>query len=1004
MHHAVSTPPGSAARAALRDCIAEAKDGDGLAPVTVAVPSPYAGLSLRRLLGSEPQGLVNVAFIPLARIAELLGAPSLAAAGRRPLSPALRREALRVVLTRAGGLFSPIAGHPTTIRSLDRTLADLRPCDEDSLVQLEAASPRAKEIVHLYRRLRSRLEGDFYDDHDLGAAAAEVVRAGSPALADLGQVIVFCPRRLTPATVALIEALGPAATVIETVTEPGAHPAGDVIVGCADPDEEVRAAIRGVMERLAGPRHTPLHRMAILHPPAGRYAARLHQQLAAAGIPHNGPAARSLAHTLAGRALLGLLELCAGGLGRNELATWLASAPVIEEAAGTAMVPAARWDTLSRRAGVVAGPAQWRERLDGLVVDFRDRAQRVDSEGDPDQRRRIERDIATVERLRHFVDELADALTPGLGETWEQLSSWACGLLDRYLGGADQHRHWPADEQEAFDEVRLVLGRLAGLDHINPAVDFEAFHHAVAQELGVPARRVGTFGDGVFVGPLAAAWGTDFDTVFILGLCEGGLPRLGPDDALLPDRERRVVPGLALRADRLADEQADYLAALACAGERVLLWPRADLGSGRQCLPSRWLLATASDMAGRPVFSGDLAALAFAGGHPVHDVASFESGLGNAAEPCSPWDHDLASLVRWRAAGGDVAHHFLVAGSPRLAAGLAATLAREGDEFTRFDGNVGPGVADALAAGAALSATSLQTYATCPLKYLLTKQLGLEAEEKPEDLVTIGAMDKGTLVHAILEDYVVSLLAGQPRSLDRLLDLAETRFRQVQGRGLTGRPLLWSYERQVMVRELTRFHALDAGFTPLAAELAFGMDGYEPVTLTLPDGRSIGLRGKADRVDTDETGALVVTDYKTGGANEYGAIEGDPVDRGQKLQLPLYGLAARQRFPGQGGGGPVRSRYWVVSEKGAFAEFGIDLTPGVLDRFTQVLGVIVDGITAGNFPARPGPPGWKGPENCRFCDMGPLCQQDRDRQWERKKAAPALAAYVELAEGELPNG
>lgn len=96
----------------------------------------------------------------------------------------------------------------------------------------------------------------------------------------------------------------------------------------------------------------------------------------------------------------------------------------------------------------------------------------------------------------------------------------------------------------------------------------------------------------------------------------------------------------------------------------------------------------------------------------------------------------------------------------------------------------------------------------------------------------------------------------------------------------------------------------------------------------------------------------------------------------------------------------MRSRYWVVSEKGAFAEIPIEITDEVLERFRDVLGVIVDGIAAGNFPARPGNPGWKAPENCWFCDMGPLCQQDRERQWERKKAAPELAAYVELAEGD----
>lgn len=1018
MPHVVHASPGPTARTALGDCIAAAKGGDALAPVTVAVPSPSAGLSLRRLLGSQPGGLVNVAFLPLARIAELLGAPALAAVGRRPLPAAFRREALRTLLVEDGGLFSPIAGHPTTVQALDRTLAELRLCTPGSLTALEATGPRAAEVVRLYRRLRARLEPAWYDEHDLAVAAADAVRAGSPALGDLGHVVVFCARRLAPSAAALVEALGEGATVIDGVLDPVAPPTGDVVVGCADADEEVRAAIRGVMERLARSHPTPLHRMALLHPPGAAYATVAHQQLAAAGIPYNGPAACTLAHTVAGRALLGLLDLCAGDLGRDEFATWLASAPVIEMAGSAGLVPAARWDTLSRRAGVVAGPKQWKERLDGLVAELQLKTRRLgdaaaaaaDGTDDDEERHRrrryLEADIAAVERLQLFVEELAGDLAPVHEQTWGQLSSWACGLFDRYLGDARCHRSWPAEEQESFEAVRLVIERLAGLDGIHAGggigtADLATFHQAVTEELETPAGRVGTFGDGVFVAPLSAARGTDFDTVFILGLAEGSLPRLGRQDPLLPDGERRVAGDgeLALRADRQAEEHADYLAALTCASERVLLWARADLRAGRRHLPSRWLLETASEMAGRPVFSGDLARLVSDADHPVHDVASFESGVRRAGEPCSVLDYDLASLLDWKAGGGDVADHFLVATTPPLAVGLAATLARESAEFTRFDGLVPTGV-DVLAASSAMSATSLQTYAACPLKYFLTKQLGLAAEEKPEDLITIGAMDKGTLVHAVLEDYVVSLLAGEERSLDRLLAMAEARFAEAEAKGLTGRPALWRYERQVMVRELTRVHTLDAGATPLAAELAFGMDGHDPVTVGLPDGRTLGFRGKADRVDRDATGTLVVTDYKTGGAKGYDAIDEDPVDRGTKLQLPLYGLAARQRFPVEGAGRPVRSRYWVVSEKGAFAEFPIELTGKVLERFGDVLGVIVEGIAAGNFPARPGNPGWKEPENCRFCDMGPLCQQDRERQWERKKAAPALAAYVELAEGE----
>ena len=59
------------------------KGGDPLAPIRVVVPSTYAGLDLRHEL--DRHGSTNVHFLVLARLAELLAAPSLAAQGRRPL-------------------------------------------------------------------------------------------------------------------------------------------------------------------------------------------------------------------------------------------------------------------------------------------------------------------------------------------------------------------------------------------------------------------------------------------------------------------------------------------------------------------------------------------------------------------------------------------------------------------------------------------------------------------------------------------------------------------------------------------------------------------------------------------------------------------------------------------------------------------------------------------------------------------------------------------------------
>ncbi len=99
----VPTAYGTAAAQALRDAVARAKRVDALAPVTVVVPTNSVGVSARRRLASgefgptneSGRGVVGVTFLTVYRLAELLGAAGLAAAGRRPVSTPVVASAVR---------------------------------------------------------------------------------------------------------------------------------------------------------------------------------------------------------------------------------------------------------------------------------------------------------------------------------------------------------------------------------------------------------------------------------------------------------------------------------------------------------------------------------------------------------------------------------------------------------------------------------------------------------------------------------------------------------------------------------------------------------------------------------------------------------------------------------------------------------------------------------------------------------------------------------------------
>ncbi|HUR50196.1 MAG TPA: PD-(D/E)XK nuclease family protein [Acidimicrobiales bacterium] len=1020
-----TVPHGRAVAEAVRDVIRQVKADDPMAPVTVAVHSAWAGLSLRRLLasgslgpvaGARP-GLVNVSFITIARVAELLGAPTLARAGRRPLPAAVRTEAVRGALQAEPGMFSHAARHPSTVLALDRTYEELRRCPDAAVDALIAAGQRAAEVVRICRSARARLAG-WYDETDLAEAAVAALESGgaTAAVAELGHVVAAGLEPLPPALFRMVAGLSElqpqAPTVIATAEGPADNPAAQAtaVITCPDPDEEVRAVVRRIAGQIdAG---VALHRMAILYPNES-YAQVIHQQLAGAGLPFSGPGIRRLSDTPAGAALAGLLEMAEGDLRRNEVMDWLASAPILDT--DGQLVPSTAWDRVSKVAGVVGGMEQWDARLEAFASASMQRADEFEGGGEGGEEWKAaaaRRDAELAAGLRTFVSELIERLTVGLpGDApWSDWCAWACATLERYLGSAFKHGAWPDSEQEAFVSVLEALQSLVALDELGHSADISAFRSAAAQALQSPAGRVGRFGDGVLVGPLHQGRGLDLDAVWVVGMSEGYMPGTGGAGGVVLEEDRasalEAAPPpagtrtLETRHTRQRRQAASLEAALAAAGaSRTLSWSRSELRSARPHLPSRWLLAAASAMTDRWVGLEDLLQLCQPEGDPrFTSVVSFASGLssvGDREAPASLHDRDVAELSRWvNGRGGRLEQHPIAHEGP--AAAYAATATERNSGFSAFSGRVDP---SRLVMRRRHSATKLETWAACPFRWFLGEALRLSHDEPPEDLIQISARDKGLLVHEILEDYIRAVLAGEPRSLETALRIATEAFARYEAKGVTGKSLLWHYDREVIRRELETFVSRDH-LEPIAAELSFGRGPNDnpPVEIDV-NGERIPFSGSADRVDRDGRG-LVVTDYKTGGSDSFAGLKDDPVLRGTKLQLHIYARAARQVHGDEHT--PVKARYWFVSEKGKFDEAAVDLDRDA-PRFDEALQVITDGIKQGLFPARPGEDGFYGFENCGYCDFRKLCPVDRDRRWERTRSDPALRAYRELAEPDVED-
>ncbi len=978
-----------------------------LSPAVVLCQTPVMAVGLRRALARRPEGIAGVRFTTVNQFAEQIATPELIAAGLRTARKAEVSAAIRAELHANPGRFGRVADHRTTEDRLLAFYEELVGLPEEVLDRLGAeAGGLSSDALRVVRAAAERM-GRACGGDRLVEVALEQLDLLQPHA--LGPLVLFMPDPLRPYEGRLVQAVARRADCEVVVgltgltatderhlgrlagwsiqladpvkSEALIDPARATVLDVSDPEEEVRAALRELSAHAAA--GVPLTEMAVLYTTAEPYAQLLADHLIGAGLPHCGPGHRPLANSLPGRTLRRLLSLATRGLEREAVMTLLSAAPIDDGQGGE--VPAASWDRLSRQAGVIDGE-HWVPRLAEL-------AGGADDEGSKH---------ATV-ALSRFVEELSGNLHPPQDRSWLAWSRWAVGLLERYLlteapaaAEASGESFWPAPEVEAYRRLRSRLEALVHLDEFAQPPTLATFEATVVNELGGAVMPGNPLGTGVYVGPIDSVPGLAFERITVVGLSEGSFPRTPREDSLLPDQLRAAGAGMLIEKSTVTDVDIRAVALAAAASRRpaLLLCARGDLRSNRS---RSWPRVLARLVANRI------------------SLDSHYQGLVDHGRPAGVEDFGLRSLISHVDNDNPVQTHELAGTDLVLAANLTRVGNRNRAEMTRHAGRVPAGQFDPTER--LLSPTALETYASCPRKYLFQRVLRLGEDERPERIDEITARDRGTLIHSVLERFISDALAdedvpapGEPWSVERrlhLFDLLEQEIKSASIRGITGGQVKTKLLHRALYNELLDFLDTDDELraqrrsVPFAAEYSFGF-ADSPALEGLWAGRRMQLRGSVDRVDLTEDGGLLVIDYKGGSKRPFEGMEANPLNDGRRLQLPLYARAVAERLDRQG----ERTGLYWLTKVNEIKEMVLD--DELESHLEDAVGSALDGIGEGLFPGVPGEVvGWPrlSFENCKYCDFDRICPTDRQSEWERVRLDGALTPIdLLLGRDSSPDG
>jgi ATP-dependent helicase/DNAse subunit B len=689
--------------------------------------------------------------------------------------------------------------------------------------------------------------------------------------------------------------------------------------------EEARAILRWIKQRIVHD-GLPINEVAILARNLEAYRPFLMEVAAEFGMPLRLIGGLPLNDNPAIAALLSLLSLPALDWPRRQMLEAWRSPYFDWSAQGIVERDAAQLDKLTRAARVIGGLAQWQEAFHTLS-----QPRSTDTLIDDDDLSENFISAEDAQRLQKKFEAFASIITPAPQATIHSYTAFIEDLIE----GAPLSRETGEGSGvgaalHAFKDALRGLVLSEAVLNAAPQIDYRDF---ITELRGaIEALSYSPDDDaGIFTASALDARGLSFRAVALLGLSEGEFPQAEREDVLLRETDRAILRdrGLAIEPQLRGDEVTFFYQAITRATNRLLLSRPYLAEDGQAWEPSPYWLQT---------------------------LKLFDQPIVTRVRPEDALAPDqAASSIEWTQA----AHHF----DRSMQRSLEILRARSSDEASVYDGFVpelSPILQQRFSAAHGWSASRLELYGTCGFAFYIAHALELEPRTPPEE--GYDARILGSMLHKILEkvyqhDDPLSALAAEAQKVFASAPI-DYGFRP---------SALWAaqqFELEAALRKtITELNEAAEDFKPRYFEQKFGL-GNPSLIVRSDEGEEIRLHGYIDRLDVDPHGRLRVIDYKASGS----PISAKDLEKGKRLQLPLYALAAREALKL----GEVASGfYWHLLQAKA-SSFKLEKYEGGIEAaFNAVKQRVIDHvhhIRAGHF--QPVPPDEGCPSYCpaiAFC-------------------------------------